>query len=79
MKAGLQIDIDRLGTPAQAMVQGLHQHANERLGLYEAAKAQAQKLAQSLNLNSPPVQVVNNQQRPQVLRVGAYLNQDYLR
>ena len=26
MKAGLQIDIDRLGTPAQAMVQGLHQH-----------------------------------------------------
>ena len=62
-----------------SIVQGLHQHANERLGLYEAAKAQAQKLAQSLNLNSPPVQVVNNQQRPQVLRVGAYLNQDYLR
>ena len=26
MKAGLQIDIERLGTPAQAMVQGLHQH-----------------------------------------------------
>ena len=62
-----------------SIVQGLHQHANERLGLYEAAKAQAQKLAQSLNLNSPPVQVVNNQQRAQVLRVGAYLNQDYLR
>jgi putative thiamine transport system ATP-binding protein len=26
MKAGLQIDIERLGTPAQAMVQDLHQH-----------------------------------------------------
>jgi hypothetical protein len=57
----------------------LHQHANERLGLYEAAKAQAQKLAQTLTRSSPPVQVVNNEQRAQVLRVGAYLNQDYLR
>ena len=62
-----------------SIVQGLHQHANERLGLYEAAKAQAQKLAQTLTRSSPPVQVVNNQQRAQVLRVGAYLNQDYLR
>jgi hypothetical protein len=62
-----------------SIVQGLHQHANERLGLYETAKAQAQKLAQTLTRSSPPVQVVNNQQRAQVLRVGAYLNQDYLR
>ena len=62
-----------------SIVQGLHQHANERLGLYEAAKAQAQKLAQTLTRSSPPVQVVNNEQRAQVLRVGAYLNQDYLR
>ena len=62
-----------------SIVQGLHQHANERLGLYEAAKAQAQKLAQTLTRSSPPVQVVNNQQRAQVLRVGSYLNQDYLR
>ena len=62
-----------------SIVQGLHQHANERLGLYETAKAQAQKLAQSLTRGSPPVQVANNQQRAQVLRVGAYLNQDYLR
>jgi hypothetical protein len=62
-----------------SIVQGLHQHANERLGLYETAKAQAQKLAQSLTRSSPPVQVANNQQRAQVLRVGAYLNQDYLR
>jgi LysM repeat protein len=62
-----------------SIVQGLHQHANERLGLYETAKAQAQKLAQTLTSSSPPVQVVNNQQRAQVLRVGAYLNQDYLR
>jgi hypothetical protein len=57
----------------------LHQHANERLGLYETAKAQAQKLAQTLTRSSPTVQVVNNQQRAQVLRVGSYLNQDYLR
>ena len=62
-----------------SIVQGLHQHANERLGLYETAKAQAQKLAQTLTSSSPPVQVVNNQHRAQVLRVGAYLNQDYLR
>ena len=62
-----------------SIVQGLHQHANERLGLYETAKAQAQKLAQTLTRSSPPVQVVNNQQRAQVLRVGSYLNQDYLR
>ncbi len=63
-----------------SIVQGLHQHANERLGLYETAKAQAQKLAQTLTRSSPPVQVANNQpQRAQVLRVGAYLNQDYLR
>ncbi len=62
-----------------SIVQGLHQHANERLGLYETAKAQAQKLAQTLTRSSPPVQVVNNHQRAQVLRVGAYLNQDYLR
>jgi LysM repeat protein len=62
-----------------SIVQGLHQHANERLGLYEVAKAQAQKLAQTLTRSSPPVQVVNNEQRAQVLRVGAYLNQDYLR
>jgi LysM repeat protein len=62
-----------------SIVQGLHQHANERLGLYETAKAQAQKLAQTLTRNTPPVQVANNQQRAQVLRVGAYLNQDYLR
>jgi hypothetical protein len=47
--------------------------------LYEVAKAQAQKLAQTLTRSSPPVQVVNNEQRAQVLRVGAYLNQDYLR
>jgi len=62
-----------------SIVQGLHQHANERLGLYETAKAQAQKLAQTLTSSSPPVQVANNQQRAQVLRVGAYLNQEYLR
>ena len=62
-----------------SIVQGLHQHANERLGLYETAKAQAQKLAQTLTRSSPPVQVANNQQRAQVLRVGAYLNQEYLR
>ncbi len=62
-----------------SIVQGLHQHANERLGLYETAKAQAQKLAQTLTRSNPPVQVANNQQRAQVLRVGAYLNQDYLR
>ena len=63
-----------------SIVQGLHQHANERLGLYETAKAQAQKLAQTLtSSHSPPVQVANNQQRAQVLRVGAYLNQEYLR
>ena len=62
-----------------SIVQGLHQHANERLGLYETAKAQAQKLAQTLTRSSPTVQVVNNQQRAQVLRVGSYLNQDYLR
>jgi LysM repeat protein len=63
-----------------SIVQGLHQHANERLGLYETAKAQAQKLAQTLTRSAPPVQVATNQaQRAQVLRVGAYLNQDYLR
>jgi hypothetical protein len=62
-----------------SIVQGLHQHANERLGLYETAKAQAQKLAQTLTSSSPPVQVANNQHRAQVLRVGAYLNQEYLR
>jgi len=62
-----------------SIVQGLHQHANERLGLYETAKAQAQKLAQTLTNSSPPVQVANHQQRAQALRVGAYLNQEYLR
>ncbi len=62
-----------------SIVQGLHQHANERLGLYETAKAQAQKLAQALTNISPPVQVATNQQRAQALRVGAYLNQEYLR
>jgi LysM repeat protein len=62
-----------------SIVQGLHQHANERLGLYETAKAQAQKLAQTLTNSSSPVQVATNQQRAQALRVGAYLNQEYLR
>jgi hypothetical protein len=62
-----------------SIVQGLHQHANERLGLYETAKAQAQKLAQTFTRSSPPVQVVSNHQRAQALRVGAYLNPDYLR
>jgi len=62
-----------------SIVQGLHQHANERLGLYETAKAQAQKLAQTFTRSSPPVQVVSNHQRAQALRVGTYLNPDYLR
>ena len=64
---------------SNSIVQGLHQHANERLGLYETAKAQAQKLAQTLTNSSSPVQVATNQQRAQALRVGAYLNQEYLR
>jgi len=62
-----------------SIVQGLHQHANERLGLYETAKAQAQKLAQTLTNSSSPVQVATHHQRAQALRVGAYLNQEYLR
>jgi len=59
-------------------MQGLYQNALERLGRHTPASAAA-TLAQNspsvLNLGTP----VNTSNRSQSLRIGAYLNQDYVR
>jgi len=57
-----------------SIMQGLYQNALERLGKHEHTVV-AQNSPSVLNLGTP----VNTSNRSQSLRIGAYLNQDYVR
>jgi len=57
-----------------SIMQGLYQNALERLGKHEHTVV-AQNTPAALTLNTP----VNTGNRSQSLRIGAYLNQDYVR